>query len=103
MNIRCPKCLRVVAAPGDVLSEHRTSTTRGAWSVRCDGSGLDALPIAISVAEQFISDERSRINSRLDDISRIESWIESGQRSIRKTESTLAALRKKLAAKGGAR
>lgn len=101
MKVRCPHCRSDVNAPRDVIAEHKRAKFYGV-NVRCEGSGLDALPVAIADAERVIGDSRCRVEAYREEIRDLEEWISKNNAEIAKAEKKLAALRKKLAAKGGA-
>lgn len=102
MKVRCPHCRSDVNAPRDVIAEHKRAKFYGV-NVRCEGSGLDALPVAIADAERVIADKRARIDAYYKRIARLESDVREECESLAADEIELAALCKKLAAKGGSR
>jgi hypothetical protein len=102
VKVRCPECHYEVNAPRDVLSEHKRKG-RFSWeSVRCAGSGLPALSIAIAQAEREVTNIRTRIAATQALIAEYELSVADLSSDLAKSEATLAKLRKR-AAKDGAK
>lgn len=106
-TVRCPECSRKVAVDdSDKMERH----CRGSWSFNdCYGSHKTRGDILLEREQRALDVVRSReriLQRRIDDakadIARAESELAALPAAIKKAEKKLAALRKKLAAKGGA-